>query len=477
MSALHRTHLSLSVALVVLLAQAGCGALSPAEEAPAGDIGEVSRGLSTIDCTESSDTGYKSGKSFPIKVVTVDGKKMEVQSANAYYVMAQAAAKKGVNLKVVSGFRTMAQQTYLYNCYKNCNCNNCNLAAKPGYSNHQSGHAVDLNTSAAGVYTWLQASAATYGWKRTVPSEPWHWEWWGGGPGGGPCGKPTHPNMNISLAVRTISAQARDLCTTASSAKVFDLWAGQTVIVDVDVKNKGTAVAKDVEVGIQRVLSHLSIARWNIYSDHGQPAGSFKLNDTDGLQKIPHANPGASFSLWLGAFSIGETKRVKLSVKALKGSLGQTGHPAVRAWVAKVKDHYAKASYGAKPTLNKKSYQSQNGGELRHMAELDVLAPEACGDSVDNDCDGKVDEGCGGSKMDGGSPDRGAPAPDLPGKPAADRGGSSSGRDGGPAGAPDAGVPFSSLGEGCAVGGQAGFGPLPPVLSLLGLLLLARRRG
>ena len=147
MSALHRTHLSLSVALVVLLAQAGCGALSPAEEAPAGDIGEVSRGLSTIDCTESSDTGYKSGKSFPIKVVTVDGKKMEVQSANAYYVMAQAAAKKGVNLKVVSGFRTMAQQTYLYNCYKNCNCNNCNLAAKPGYCTHQSGHAVDLNTA------------------------------------------------------------------------------------------------------------------------------------------------------------------------------------------------------------------------------------------------------------------------------------------------------------------------------------------
>ena len=51
-----------------------------------------------------------------------------------------------MNLKVVSGFRTMAEQTYFYNCHVNCNCNNCNLAAKPGYSNHQSGHALDLNT-------------------------------------------------------------------------------------------------------------------------------------------------------------------------------------------------------------------------------------------------------------------------------------------------------------------------------------------
>ena len=52
----------------------------------------------------------------------------------------------------------MASQEYLYACYVNCNCNNCNLAAKPGFSNHQSGHALDLNTSAAGVLDLAQRS-------------------------------------------------------------------------------------------------------------------------------------------------------------------------------------------------------------------------------------------------------------------------------------------------------------------------------
>ncbi len=458
--------------VVAALAGHGCGPLSPDEEAPGGDITEVSRTLSSINCKESSATGYKSGKSFSIKLVTVDGKKMEVKSANAYYVMAQAAANKGVHLKVISGFRSYSQQLYLYNCYKNCNCNNCNLAAKPGYSNHQSGHAVDLNTSSSGIYSWLSKNAAKYGWKRTVPSEKWHWEWWGGGPGGGPCGKPSFPKMTINLTIDSISAQARDLCTTAKSAKIFDLWAGQKVTINIDVKNKGTAIAKEVTVGIDRVLAHLQVTRWNIYSNYKQSAGKWKLNDTDGMQKIPHDNPGAAFSLWLGAFSIGETKRIKLTVKGATGSLGQGGHPAVRAWVSKVKDYYAKASYAAKPSKNTKSYQTQNGGDLRHQAELDVLAKESCGDKVDNDCDGKVDEGCVKPKADAGVPDMRAPAPDRGIKPGPDRSPQDPGQDGGPSGPPP--PTFSSLDEGCSVAGSS---EGVPVWLLLVGLLVRRRQG
>jgi hypothetical protein len=141
-----------------------------------------------INCTESQATGYRQGTAFPITVVHIDGKPVEKKTANAYAVMRDAAARAGITLRVISGFRTMSEQQYLYNCYRNCNCNNCNLAARPGYSNHQSGHALDLNTSASGVYNWLAANAGRFGFQRTVPSEPWHWEWWGGGPGGGPCG-------------------------------------------------------------------------------------------------------------------------------------------------------------------------------------------------------------------------------------------------------------------------------------------------
>lgn len=165
----------------------GCGGEPQHTEDPPDEleIDFARRGL--IDCSERTDTGYVDGTPFSITVVTVDGKPLERDTANAYYVMQQAAEANGVSIAVVSGFRTMSEQEYFYDCYVNCNCNNCNLAARPGFSNHQSGHALDLNTSSPGVLDWLDRNGASFGFERTVPSEAWHWEWWGGGPGGGPC--------------------------------------------------------------------------------------------------------------------------------------------------------------------------------------------------------------------------------------------------------------------------------------------------
>lgn len=157
------------------------------EEEPSATAESTSEELSSYNCTEHAATGYKDGNAFSIHTITVDAKPVGLHTADAYLVMAKAAQKDGVHLHIVSGFRTEAEQKYLYHCYTSCSCNGCNLAAKPGYSNHQSGHALDLNTSSPGVYHWLENHAAHYGFKRTVPSEAWHWEWWGGGPGGGPC--------------------------------------------------------------------------------------------------------------------------------------------------------------------------------------------------------------------------------------------------------------------------------------------------
>jgi hypothetical protein len=119
-----------------------------------------------VVCNERPATGYQSGTPKTITVVDADGKPSEIATANAYAVMQEAAAKSGVQLRVVSGFRTQAEQQYLYSCYKNCSCNGCNLAAKPGYSNHQSGLALDLNTRNPGVYNWLSAHAGKYGFVR-----------------------------------------------------------------------------------------------------------------------------------------------------------------------------------------------------------------------------------------------------------------------------------------------------------------------
>jgi hypothetical protein len=169
-----------------LLACAFFSCSVPDEQPPPGHYASLEQGI--VTCDEHTDTGYTNGTPFTITLVTADGKPVELATANAYAVMQDAAAAAGINLAVVSGFRTMAEQQYLYACYVNCSCNSCNLAAQPGYSNHQSGHALDLNTSDPGVYSWLTANAGSFGFQRTVPSEIWHWEWWSGGPGGGPCG-------------------------------------------------------------------------------------------------------------------------------------------------------------------------------------------------------------------------------------------------------------------------------------------------
>ncbi|MDP2343462.1 MAG: M15 family metallopeptidase [Deltaproteobacteria bacterium] len=190
---LARTRHALMV--VALATAAGCANDLDVEgdgEEPIDDrLNESEAGI--YDCTERSDTGYRSGNSFPIKVVKVDAKPIETETANAYIAMQAKAKTAGINIRIVSGFRTNAEQQYFYNCYVNCNCNSCNLAARPGTSNHQSGHALDLNTSDGGVYSWLSAHADEFGFRRTVPSEIWHWEFWGARDFDGPCGGPPIP--------------------------------------------------------------------------------------------------------------------------------------------------------------------------------------------------------------------------------------------------------------------------------------------
>lgn len=54
------------------------------------------------------------------------------------------AKSHGCNAAIISGHRTYQKQAYFYNCYISKKCNNGNLAAKPGYSNHEYGIAADL---------------------------------------------------------------------------------------------------------------------------------------------------------------------------------------------------------------------------------------------------------------------------------------------------------------------------------------------
>jgi hypothetical protein len=103
---------------------------------------------------------------------------MTKPTACAFGKMAEAASKAGIRLTINSGFRTYERQVYFWNCYKSKKCNNGNLAATPGTSNHGFGYALDINTGATSTstYKWMASNASRFGFRRTVPSEPWHWE-------------------------------------------------------------------------------------------------------------------------------------------------------------------------------------------------------------------------------------------------------------------------------------------------------------
>ena len=93
----------------------------------------------------------------------------KLSTYHAYIAMSAAAKAAGIKLQITSGFRTMEEQTRLKK-------KKPSLAAKPGYSNHQNGIAIDMDCTNIKVYEWLTRNAINFGFIRTVPWEIWHWE-------------------------------------------------------------------------------------------------------------------------------------------------------------------------------------------------------------------------------------------------------------------------------------------------------------
>ena len=118
--------------------------------------------------------GYLHGHRHQIEVVEVGPAAVEVHTARAFQAMYQAAAERGLELTIESGFRTSAEQLELYRAWRH---GDGNRAARPGRSNHQSGRALDLTVSNPEVRHWLASNAAHFGFRRTVRGEPWHYEY------------------------------------------------------------------------------------------------------------------------------------------------------------------------------------------------------------------------------------------------------------------------------------------------------------
>jgi D-alanyl-D-alanine carboxypeptidase len=125
----------------------------------------------------SQGAGAKRSRVKASRLVALPGgERLRRDAAAAYHRMHAAARAEGLRLWASSGYRTAREQRLLYERYRQ---GLGPRAARPGRSNHQRGTAVDLavGDEDSPVYRWLAAHACRHGFRRTVPSEPWHWEY------------------------------------------------------------------------------------------------------------------------------------------------------------------------------------------------------------------------------------------------------------------------------------------------------------
>ena len=96
----------------------------------------------------------------------------------AFEKMAESASEDGLYLEIVSGFRSYYTQACVYEnfCYERGQTNADRVSARPGHSEHQTGLAMDINsTSFAFSYTpeakWLAENCYKYGFIIRYPEE------------------------------------------------------------------------------------------------------------------------------------------------------------------------------------------------------------------------------------------------------------------------------------------------------------------
>jgi Transglycosylase SLT domain/D-alanyl-D-alanine carboxypeptidase len=95
------------------------------------------------------------------------GKPMRPDVARAFDRMAAAARRAGIDLIIVSAFRSNAEQARLFAAHPDPK-----WVAPPGHSLHRLATELDLGPPAA--YAWLRAHAARFHFIRRYSWEPWH---------------------------------------------------------------------------------------------------------------------------------------------------------------------------------------------------------------------------------------------------------------------------------------------------------------
>jgi LAS superfamily LD-carboxypeptidase LdcB len=133
-------------------------------------------------------------KSYPLPSTYNPG--LNSEAIAAFEVMKKAAAADGINLFIVSGFRSYSHQATLYKNYvaRSGQAEADRFSARPGHSEHQTGLALDLNSASSSFAgtkeaIWLANNSYRFGFIVRYPEgkeaitgymyEPWHMRYLG----------------------------------------------------------------------------------------------------------------------------------------------------------------------------------------------------------------------------------------------------------------------------------------------------------
>ena len=145
--------------------------------------------IETVDGCTYADGVLIVNKSYTVPENYGNGITAETQTA--FDSMQAAAAQKGITLFICSGFRSYSYQNTLYTNYvaRDGQAAADTYSARPGHSEHQTGLALDINSTDGSMATspeglWLAEHCAEYGFVIRYPAgkehitgymyEPWH---------------------------------------------------------------------------------------------------------------------------------------------------------------------------------------------------------------------------------------------------------------------------------------------------------------
>lgn len=141
---------------------------------------------------------YEEADSLDVAEIGADGRehRLTPKAASQWLRMKAAAQADGIEIFIVSAFRSIERQTQIIRNKLDAGqsiSDILSVSAPPGYSEHHSGRAIDIGTlesenlslafGDSSAFAWLQQHAHEFGFVMSYPLgnasgyqyEPWHW--------------------------------------------------------------------------------------------------------------------------------------------------------------------------------------------------------------------------------------------------------------------------------------------------------------